>query len=1063
MEEMNTTNGQMSPPPHSPEMPAAANNAPPVPATPPPPPVPGPTGNGPSQPPPPPAPASPPLPSPPPQSPEPPPQTLPPPQQLSEGIPPPPLPPATQSPVLPAPKKRIRKFLRDGLQKTILLSCTIVIWTLRHAAILYAGQPSLPVQPVTGQQEGPLSLRTHRKAFVLAFLFFACVYLFIFREVLWSIPAIFRGDVVLNTSELVPIFDWHSQFLDQLTRDFSDLTNSFEFRVRYSVLTTWIRYYKILPFAIILAPLLFSYLAFLAVTVFLSKVDPSAKPRPLIRASAFSVLLINLILLQAKITNFYTLVLGFNLFAVSLIFLIRGVFLPDEKHSRSLLVASALTIINPAVHYLVLYAVSIIFVCLAAIIIHRHNDYADNRNIAMRIMKAIFFAICIAFLPYAAFVKFFVLHGVTNLADVVPDSFKTIQGNSPSLFHQLSLETGSVTGNYLSGSYLPTAPRLAKAFYLLLAILPLSMLFGINHKSTNSNKKILSVMGVMLTISLWCGLGYSMQSIVPTFHGMIAAIFNGTYVIHSTISDLIALAISTVFQILRYPDRFQFISFTMIMILLPLGIVSIEEKVRSFLPPRLYGKCRTTWWSVLSILLSFVIFFLPLFSLWEYRVSLFSGDFGGFLKPYPVSALRDIRTAMDALPSGRTVVLPSAETARLVLDSEGTTHKFIDKFYIYYLNRPSYQYGTSGDIANKDAFFLLYQSLNDGQHWWINILRSLGVRYVVLNRELVPAPAGGPTYLTSIEQSLNRQLPGMPSLFRKVIENKSFTLYELLDRRKPAALNLLIDLDWKSYTCLLENNLSLTAKYNLIPLSATDIDFSQKKMQILTNDKEKASLDLYAKIHPESFSRPDQSSFAFNPDHIPSSQYFNTIFPMLNLLQATKYNIMKIVMPGPFDTLTSTFVGLPTQTTIRFPVDAPKDEVYAVYLRGVFTKNSLTMQWGGFNDILRTIDEKDTRTLYANADSFSGSNPTYVNPSKYSQKDLEGLIPQKIMPVSNQFSFVRLGTIRAKQGKDWLYLKKTDKNPMVVEGILMVKVQDEKQTFTPPANIQFVTPEKFSP
>ncbi|MDD5075038.1 MAG: hypothetical protein PHO54_04135 [Candidatus Peribacteraceae bacterium] len=1007
MEEINSTNGQTPLPSNPPEAPDAVHNVPPVPASPPATETQDSTTIGPpiliaSVP----SVVSPPIPVPPlsPSAP-----------QLQEGIPTPSLPSAPPNPVLPAPKKRIGQFIGNGLRKALVLLHVIASWTRTRISTLFtriSTPPSPSAQPAIGQQESPLSLRTHWKSFALVFLLFTLVYLFIFRGVIWSIPSILRGDSVLNTSELVPIFDWHSQFLDQLIRDFSELTNGFEFRLRYSVLTTWMRYYTILPFAVVLAPLLFGYLSFLTVSLFLGKIDPDAKPRTLIRASALSVLLINLILLQAKITNFYTLVLGFDLFAIALVFLLCGIFSPKEHCPRSLLVASILILLNPAVHFLVLYVIALAFISCGALVFHFMKKGTDENFIPKRVVQAVIFTIFFALLPYALFVKFFVLHGVSNLNDVVPDAFKSIQDNSPSFFSQIALEVNSVTDNYIRGSYTSSVLRFSKAFYFFLAILPLVILSGKTADTDRRKKQVFAVLGGLLVFSLWCGLGYPKQSSVPTFHGTLAFLLNSFYALHISLADLGITAIATLIQILRFPDRFQFISLAVIMLLLPFGIISFEKLMLRVIPARIKNRFGTRLWAQTTlVLISAGIFFLPLVSLWEYRISMFSGDFGGFLKPYPVSGFRTIKESLDALPSGKTVTLPSAETARLVLDSAGTTHKFIDKFYIYYLNRPGFQYGNSGDIANKDVFFLVYQSLNDNQHWWINILRSLGIRYVVLNRELVPAPTGGPAYLTAIEQALNHQLPSMPGLFKKIVENKSFALYEFIDQQKASAPNLLIDLDWKSYTCLLENNLSLTKNFNFIHLNAPDLDLSKEKMQILTNDKEKTSLDLFARIHPESFSRPDQSSFAFNPDHIPSSQYFNTIFPMLNLLQPTKYNIMKIMMPGPFDTLTSTFVGLPTQTTIRFPVDIPEDGTYVVFLRGVFTKNSLAMQWGGSDDIKRTIDEKDTRTLYANAESFASGNPTYVNPSKYSQKDLEGLIPQKIMPVSNQFGFVRLGTI----------------------------------------------------
>ena len=87
-----------------------------------------------------------------------------------------------------------------------------------------------------------------------------------FRGVAASIPQILRGDAVINGDELVPFFNPTSQLIDQAAGKFNQLTNGYEFRVRYSFLTTWMRYYKILPFAIIIVIPSVAYAAYLAVS-----------------------------------------------------------------------------------------------------------------------------------------------------------------------------------------------------------------------------------------------------------------------------------------------------------------------------------------------------------------------------------------------------------------------------------------------------------------------------------------------------------------------------------------------------------------------------------------------------------------------------------------------------------------------------------------------------------------------------------------------------------------------------------------------------------------------------
>ncbi|MEV9417929.1 hypothetical protein AB0360_26890, partial [Klebsiella pneumoniae] len=87
-------------------------------------------------------------------------------------------------------------------------------------------------------------------------------------------------------------------------------------------------------------------------------------------------------------------------------------------------------------------------------------------------------------------------------------------------------------------------------------------------------------------------------------------------------------------------------------------------------------------------------------------------------------------------PEGKTVVLPPTETAKLVQDANGVDHKFIDKFFIYYLDKPSYYYGLTGDVKNKFDFFLILRGLYYQQDWWINVARDIQIKYIVVNRKI---------------------------------------------------------------------------------------------------------------------------------------------------------------------------------------------------------------------------------------------------------------------------------------------------------------------------------------
>ncbi|OUC07006.1 hypothetical protein RY27_17545 [Litorilinea aerophila] len=107
-------------------------------------------------------------------------------------------------------------------------------------------------------------------ALLVALLYFGSSFFF-FRGVIASIPDILAGKAVINGDELVPFFNPVSQLIDQAAGKFNQLTHGYEFRVRYAFLTTWMRYYKILPFAIVLVIPGITFAGYLAVSIFLSR------------------------------------------------------------------------------------------------------------------------------------------------------------------------------------------------------------------------------------------------------------------------------------------------------------------------------------------------------------------------------------------------------------------------------------------------------------------------------------------------------------------------------------------------------------------------------------------------------------------------------------------------------------------------------------------------------------------------------------------------------------------------------------------------------------------------
>ena len=70
------------------------------------------------------------------------------------------------------------------------------------------------------------STKIHRGYFWLIFGLILLFHLLTFREVLFSIPSIWQGEEVLVREELVPFFDFQTQFFDQILGEQSELTST---------------------------------------------------------------------------------------------------------------------------------------------------------------------------------------------------------------------------------------------------------------------------------------------------------------------------------------------------------------------------------------------------------------------------------------------------------------------------------------------------------------------------------------------------------------------------------------------------------------------------------------------------------------------------------------------------------------------------------------------------------------------------------------------------------------------------------------------------------------------
>ncbi|MCP4141809.1 MAG: hypothetical protein GY755_16300 [Chloroflexi bacterium] len=937
-----------------------------------------------------------------------------------------------------------------------------------HFPFIYDDQPAVPRD------------RRILRIILLVGLIYYGTYFFIFRDIIFHLPELMSGEMVINGDELVPFFNPHSQFLEQAAGEFNDLTNGYEFRVRYSILSTWMRYYKVLPFALLLVVPSVAFASYLVVSYFLQRVMPYIEKSAAFRAPIAPILLVYLILSYTKITHFYTLILGFGIFLIATLFFSYGFIFSQRHPYRYMIVGHLLTVFNPAIHYIVLYCMFISLLIVGIVLIeiweyytggsfwhklrfstfrktikkHRQNKSLSGTPI-VKAIGAFALLVVITLIPYALFVKFFVLTGIDNISESIPVTYYFIKDASVSFSHLVSFDLAGIMDKFISGNYLSPHPRVTNIFYTFMMLSPLFVpgvkrIIFVNRPL----KLFFTISYLILFFSCWATLGYSGPDYLPTFHRAIAWISNAANNSRSTVGDLIVQLMGTIVQILRFPHRFQLILFMMAAIVLPVSTLWLEKKYRTWIDS-LQVKRKNLYYALFHLL-----FLMPLLLNWQYRETFASGNYLGFLSPYPVTPLKETKDYLLTLPEGKTVVFPPTETAKRIIDINGVEHKFIDKFHIYYLDLPSYYYGLSGDPSNKHEFFLLLRAMYYDQSWWVNIARDNQIKYIIINKELVANTVGGAEYLRDIEKTIRSQMNELDEYFRKTFENESYIVYELIDLPVAERIPLFIDTEWNTFIWLQTKYPQLSKYYDLrYGMKSSDLD-EYDSLVVVADDMRQARLDIYAKTEADTFFQPDSIMFPFDQNVVSSTYYIAPMFRMFQFFSDTKWNRLEMITPGMYGSITGRFIGVPRSTTFRIDIKIPEDGKYHLLLRGVSSANSLTVEAPslGINQNLVLMPEDSKANFFQQDRVFTPDRQPY-DVSSYSIEELEDLIPQRIVMINYGFQYIDLGVVNATAGTHTIYFTKDDENPILIEGVMSIPAEDFDE-LPLQGDITFVDPEE---
>lgn len=931
---------------------------------------------------------------------------------------------------------------------------------------------------------------THvRIAIVVGVCYFVASFI-IFRDVLFAIPSVLRGDSVIVGDELVPFFNPGSQLFDQAKGEFSELTNGFEFRVRYSFLTTWVRHYQVLPFAILLFLPAIVWAAYLTTAWFVSEVFRTLEKSTVYLAAAFPTALFYMIMIYAKITHFYTLVFGLMLMTISIVIMLDALIFRTERWGRRMVAACAVTLLNPAVHYLVLFALFMTLTVTALLLGEfarwirrggparvlrwrpraawrrlRRPTESERLRARLRIFLngttgrsavAMTVFVWVAVFPYALFVKFVALRGVENLSETVPGDYYFIRDASVSLVHLLSWDLAGIMDKIQFGDYLAKVPRVSNMIYTVILLVPFVVPWVRRSLfPTRRHRQLLGVILLNVGFAAWATVGYAEPGWLPTFHRSLAATTRAAYATESVFGNLTLAVSSTIVQVLRFPHRFQLILFALAPALMTLSLAwgidrLLGRRASRGARPQRTGRVDIVALTATGVALG-TLFFGPFLSNEPYRNVYGSGDFNGFASAYPVDELAEVKQALADLPQGKTVVLPPTETAKLVVGSDGVAHKFIDKFYIYYLDQPSFYYGLTGDSVNKFEFFLLLRSLYYQQDWWVNVARDIGLEYIVLNKQVEDNRGVGAEYLPDIETYLREQLEAVPEHVEQLYENDSFVLYRVDDTAPPNREVLLFDTSWQDYLDAVFTRLDLSRCYDFQYIS--DYELTDEPTTLLATDERSAAIDIWAREHQTEFFAPSSKIFAFNPDIVASSYYLSPMFRLFLFFSDTKWNRTEMITPGIFGTLNGSFIGVPRATRFTIPTVVTTPGKYRVLMRAAATANDLDVSSPtlGFSTSAE-LRSPDDALQFFHVDEIYEPDREATDTAAMSVEQLEETVPSELVPINLRYVYHDLGTVDATAGAHSFVIDKHDDNPMLVEGVLLIP-EDTYSTISVPEEI----------
>ncbi|HEU5122074.1 MAG TPA: hypothetical protein VFT59_04460 [Candidatus Saccharimonadales bacterium] len=785
-------------------------------------------------------------------------------------------------------------------------------------------------------------------AYWLIALFLLLLHVFIFRDVIVAIPSILAGDTSIVREELVPFFEFGSQFWGDGA---SALTSSEEVRVSYSFWTAWVRHYQVLPFALVIMNALSAFLLFYAfhrVGRFIYKKSLFGMVAALIAA-----LLIHTILLYAKIAHFYVLIIGFSMFALSLSLFLEQLFFKGALQKKNIFIVSALTLFNPAIHYHVIFYVVAVLIILIHLLFTRIMNKAFFWKYAKRSFLYFTAIVLLSFVPYIIYIFLSTPSSTSGISTQIPVNYWMIYYASLPLPFIFSLDTAGHLDLIRHGNYLAPIPRFGSMLVLFL-IAGLFIFKRWQPLHIVAKVFIMTLFGVMV-FAMWMTIGYSENSPYSfhKFFGDIAIFLSNT---GGAIGAMIASGMGTFINILRFPHRFQFIYFYAVGVLFMVSLVWLREVLATKMRP------------IAAIVVTMLIGIAPVIANGDYRVALTSGDLATFVTPYRVpDDLKAIKQRLSG-QHNRLFILPTLESGREIIHDD-KSYSFLDKYLIYYLNEPTYYYGVGANTENKAVSYLVYRAIAYNEKWWQDILANdLAITDILVPKHVKPREKGI-TYLPEIDAKISQSLQES-SKYKKTYSGEDYDLYSL--EKASTSSPRLIDMQWQE-TLEHLNSGKLNEQAFLFPLQMRKFMERSNDKLVMTTSAERTFYNLYTFTRPSQVAVPNPVSLAFSSQYVASSNFTNNALSLSTLYaKQDDYNYLHENIPSLMNLQRPSFVGLTKgDTELDMKVTIPEDGGYRLLLHAGSKGDEIKARIDGQDIIFKKIaDDQQANGDYIDISYF---------------------------------------------------------------------------------------------